>query len=283
MNQGTVNLTAPERGLFHLKWEQSPFDEPIGVDKEFSHVQTVITLPHYTKEITDGVNGEPDQQPGALKPKSFATLRLQEYGAMEQGEVTLGGPLKLRMRWSPEMMAAGAVYALLKIQNVANPGPEPFMDDIKKLLYHLDDATYILKTSVRRSPEYHWMLKRAKALSHAFWQYRKDPKYAPQVSVEKFAEHRELVTSLTRFLGDAEAREQATEIINIFKRHRYPMNPVNMLQIIKKMVTKALKASGDQLDVARYDCTLSPAVPDAEMGRINFTVSCTKEEIEDPA
>lgn len=281
-NQGGVTLKTKVDGLFDLKWEKNPFDVAIGVDKNFSQVQTVLTLPQYTKEVTGDTPGG-TRQPGEIKPKSFATLKLQEFGEMENGELSLSGPIKLRMRWSPEMMAAGAIYALLKIQNVINPKYEPPINEIKKLLYNLDDPAYILKTKVRRSREYQWMLQRAKALSYAFWGYRKDPKYAPEVAVEQFAEHRELVTSLKRFVGEEDAREQASDIIGIFKKHRYPMNPVSMLQIIKKRVTHCLITGGDQLDVARYHCTLKPSSGGVDLDNVTFTINCTKEDIDDPA
>lgn len=281
-NQGEVKLKTKNSGLFDLKWENNPFDVPIGLDRNFSQIQTVLTLPHYTKEVTGEVPGG-SKKPGEIRPKNYATLKLQEFGDMENGQLSFDGPFKLRLRWSPEMMAAGALYALLKIQNVINPRVEPPINETKKLLYNLDDPTYVLKTSVRKSLEYKWVLQRAKALAYAFWGYRKDPKYAPEVAVEKFAEHRELVTSLKRFLGDQEARDQATDIISIFKKHRYPMNPMNMLMIMKKLLTKALKSSGDQLDVARYECTLKPSVSGVDLDNINISINCTKEEIDDPA
>jgi hypothetical protein len=281
---GSTSLTTTERGLFKLKWEQNPFNVPKGLDRNFSSLQTVLTTPMYEKEISKQPDQKQNEDDGSLKPKNFSVLKLQEFGLMENGQVDFSqGPLMLRLRWSPEMLAAGSIYALLKIQNVFHSINEPAdIEDIKKLLYRIDDPSYIFLTSVRTSQAFRWVLQRAKSLSYAFWYYRKAQKYAPETVIQSYAEHRELTTSLKRFLGDEEAKNTATDIIKIFKRRRYPMEPIHTLQIIKNQVTRALKSSGDSLDVVRYECTINPSSSGATLGSSNFTINCSSQDIDDP-
>ena len=282
-NVGTTTLTTTENGLFKLKWDQTPFDSPIGIDQNFSTLQAVLTTPLYEKELTQETDDDESKglDDGTLKPKNFSVLKLQEFGSMESGQVDFPqGPLKLRLRWSPEMIAASSIYALLKIQNNHQQIKEPGINQIKKILYSIDNPSYVFKKSIRTSQTFAWVLQQSKALSHAFWYYRRSPKYAPDISFQSYAEYRALRASLGRFLGDQGAQDIATDLIELFKSHRYPMDPIHLLQAIKARVLKALKNSGDILDVLRYECTINPGSTGANLGNSNFKMSCIKEAIE---
>ena len=280
---GSTTFTTTDKGLFKLKWDQNPFDAPIGIDQNFSALQTVLTTPLYEKKISTGQEKKSDSDDGSLKPKTFSVLKLQEFGSMENGQVDFPqGTLKLRLRWSPEMLAAGSLYALLKIQNVHHSLKDPDIDEIKKILYRIDDSSFIFRKSNRTSQAYRWVLQRAKALSHAFWYYRRKRKYAPSTAIQSYAEHRELSTSLKRFLGDDEAGNTATDIMEIFKRQKYPMDPIHLLQLIKDQVTNALRGAGDSLDVVRYECNINPSSVGSGLGSSNFTINCSQADIDDP-
>jgi hypothetical protein len=280
-NVGTTTLTTTDKGLFKFNWDKNPFDTPINADQNFSTLQAVLTTPLYEKELTQDPSVDSQKAAkGTLKPKDFSVLILQEFGAMESGEVNFSqGPLKIRLRWSPDMLAAGAIYALLKIQDTPQDIKEPEINQVKEVLYRIDDPSFILKYTTRRSQAFRWVLQQARALSHAFWYYRRFSKYAPDTPIEHYLEHVELRKSLKNFVGDQKAQDFATDIIGIFKKHRYPMNPINMLQVIKSKVAKLLRNSGDNLDVARYECSIIPGSTGSNLGNSNFKMNCIKEFI----
>lgn len=283
-NVGTVQLETCANSFLKLEWKDNPFDVAEGVDKDFSFLQSVITLDEEMPDSKTNHNIDPE----APKPITKDSLLLQDFAAMESGKLTLlSGQFKLRLRWSPQMMAAGTIYALLKIQNVINGRPEPDLVPIRNILNKIDNPSFVFKNSVRNSPAYRWIMERAHALNDSFSLYRRDPKYSPASSAEKFAEHRELVISLKKFLGEEEAKEKATEIVDIFKSFRIPMNPLHTLQLMRSLVLKALQLrdNRDNFDVARYKCTLKPDNAGADLAagtNLKFTLNCQKEEIEDP-
>jgi hypothetical protein len=279
-NVGTTVLSTTNNGIFKLKWDQNPFDSPIGIDQNFSTLQTVLTTPLYEKEINGELpNDTQKTKRNTLKPKDFSVLKLQEFGGMENGQIEFPrGPLKIRLRWSPEMLTAGAIYALLKIQNNKRDIPEPpNINEIKKILYRIDDPSYIFKFSVRTSIEFQWILQQAKALGLAFWDYREYTKYAPDTPIEYYFEHFEIVKSLKNFTNDNRANKVATDILREFKRHRFPMAPIHMLQVLKSRLLKELRNSGDKLDVIRYVCTIIPGSTGSNLGNSNFRMNCIKE------
>lgn len=284
-NDGKVELNALPSGFAAVTWDDDPFDVPEGTDKDFAKLQLAIT-----NKVPGAAEGEPppdtpDDELSDIKPKKYPEVVLMDLGDMQSGLVNIfPGPITVRLRWSPEMLAAGTLYALLKIQNVRNGRPQPNdINRIRRLLYRIDDPEFVLRRGVRKTAEYKWVLERAWALVDALVMYKRNPKYFWAASISEYAEYRELVQSLKRFVGsEPEARSIAANILESICQKRQPLHPIHALQIIKRLVSQTLSNPmySEQLDVVSYECSLSSR--NAGQDAFSVDMSCQKHDIDDP-
>lgn len=257
VNDGTVKILPVQDSFAWMKWADDPFDVPAGTDSRFAQLQVVLSnQPRPNEQVND-----PDDELADVRPKRFQETVLMDYGGRRDGRLTIfPGPIKFRVRWSPEVIAAGALYAILKIQNVHHGRPEPSdINRIRRLLYRIDDPEFVMRRRIRSTAEYKWVLQRAWAFVDAMLLYRQSSKYFWLSRIEEYAEHREIVRSLSAFLSRQDASDRATETLQSVRQKRQPMHPIHALQIMKRRLVQALlhPLYRESLDVYAVECSIS--------------------------